>query len=65
MSVVVLEDVALIVVAFFGAGLTRALDGPVAKVLTIAAKTAPIVAIDIPSGVMGDTGEALGAATAA
>ncbi|WP_138936668.1 NAD(P)H-hydrate dehydratase [Roseovarius arcticus] len=65
MSAAVLADAALVVDAVFGAGLTRALDGPVAEVLTVAAKTAPIVAIDIPSGVMGDTGEALGAATAA
>jgi hydroxyethylthiazole kinase-like uncharacterized protein yjeF len=65
MSTAVLEDAALVVDALFGAGLTRALDGSLAEVLTTAAKTAPIVAVDIPSGVMGDTGEALGAATAA
>lgn len=60
----VLADADLVVDAIFGAGLTRALDGPVAEVLARAADTAPIVAIDVPSGVMGDTGEALGAVAA-
>lgn len=53
----------LIVDAVFGAGLTRALEGVVAATLAAAAPI-PIVAIDVPSGVMGDTGEALGAVAA-
>jgi hypothetical protein len=48
-----------------GAGLSRALAGPAADTLTAAArKRLPIVAIDVPSGLMGDTGEALGAVAA-
>ena len=52
--------------AIFGAGLSRALDGPAAETLAAAArKGSPIVAIDVPSGVMGDTGQDLGAVAAA
>jgi NAD(P)H-hydrate epimerase len=41
---------------------SRALDGPVAEILSAAAcRRLPIIAIDVPSGLMGDTGEALGA----
>lgn len=61
-----LDGAALIVDAIFGAGLSRALSGPTAETLAAAAQTgAPIVAIDIPSGIMGDTGESLGAVAAA
>lgn len=59
-----LDGAGLVVDALFGAGLTRALDGPVAAVLAAAAKTTPIVAVDVSSGVMGDTGAALGAVAA-
>lgn len=55
----------LIVDAIFGAGLSRALEGPGYETLAAAAlKIIPIVAIDVPSGLMGDTGEALGAVAA-
>ena len=48
--------------AIFGAGLSRALEGPAEETLAAAARKGfPIVAIDVPSGVMGDTGEVLGA----
>jgi NAD(P)H-hydrate epimerase len=58
----VLEGAGLVVDAIFGAGLSRALEGPPAETLTEAArKGSPIVAIDVPSGLMGDTGEVLGA----
>jgi NAD(P)H-hydrate epimerase len=61
----VLDGADLIVDALFGAGLDRALEGPVAEILAAAAgKAVPIVAIDVPSGVMGDTGEGLGAVAA-
>lgn len=53
----------LVVDAIFGSGLSRALDPQV--VATLAAIAAPVLAIDVPSGVMGDTGESLGAAAAA
>ena len=61
----VLDRAELVVDAIFGAGLSRALEGPAADTLTAAARRGlPIVAIDVPSGLMGDTGEALGAAAA-
>jgi len=57
-----LEGAELVVDAIFGAGLSRALEGPAAETLAAAAqKGLPVVAIDVPSGVMGDTGESLGA----
>ena len=60
-----LEGAELVVDAIFGAGLSRALEGPAAETLAAAArKGSPVVAIDVPSGVMGDTGEALGAIAA-
>lgn len=52
----------LVVDAIFGAGLSRALEGAAAETLAAAAagKTT-IVAVDVPSGLMGDTGINLGA----
>jgi len=62
----VLQGAELVVDALFGAGLSRALDGAAAETLaTASGKKLPIVAIDVPSGLMGDTGEALGAVAAA
>jgi NAD(P)H-hydrate epimerase len=61
-----LEDAALVVDALFGSGLSRPLDPQVAATLNAAARRgAPIVAVDVPSGVMGDTGESMGAVHAA
>ena len=58
----VLGGAELVVDAIFGAGLSRALEGPAAETLAAATgRGLPIVAVDVPSGVMGDTGEALGA----
>ena len=52
----------LVVDAIFGAGLDRPLKGPAAATLARAASEGlPIVAIDVPSGLMSDTGEAAGA----
>lgn len=60
-----LDGAELVVDAIFGAGLSRALAGPAAETLAAAAsKRMPIVAIDVPSGLMGDTGEVLGAVAA-
>jgi len=57
----VLDRAELVVDAIFGAGLSRALEGQAAETLAAAARMGPpIVAIDVPSGVMGDTGENLG-----
>ncbi|MDB6083198.1 MAG: Carbohydrate kinase, partial [Gammaproteobacteria bacterium] len=58
-------DAELVVDAIFGAGLTRALDPSVVQTLTaIAHRRVPMIAVDVPSGVMGDTGQALGAVAA-
>jgi len=60
-----IHDAALVVDALFGSGLNRALDDQTAAVLRAAERSGlPIVAIDVPSGVMGDTGAAQGAVAA-
>jgi NAD(P)H-hydrate epimerase len=62
----VLEGAGLIVDALFGAGLARPLDGvPRTTVEAVADSALPVVAVDVPSGVDGDTGEVLGAAAPA
>jgi len=61
----VLDGAELVVDALFGAGLSRPLEGQALDTLAAAGRgCVPIVAIDTPSGVMGDTGEALGAVKA-
>ena len=58
----VLDGAELVVDAIFGAGLDRPLNGPAAATLARAASEGlPIIAIDVPSGLMSDTGEAAGA----
>jgi NAD(P)H-hydrate epimerase len=60
-----LDAAELVVDALFGAGLSRPLDADVARVLQAAAERhIPVVAVDVPSGVMGDTGESFGAVRA-
>jgi ADP-dependent NAD(P)H-hydrate dehydratase / NAD(P)H-hydrate epimerase len=62
----VIEGAELVVDALFGSGLSRALDSQVIDTLAFAARRGtPIIAVDIPSGVMGNSGEDLGAAAAA
>jgi len=52
----------LIVDAIFGAGLSRALAGAAAQTLAAAAaEKMTIIAVDVPSGLMGDTGANVGA----
>ena len=52
--------------ALYGAGLSRPLEGPVAEaVLGMAANPRRVVAVDIPSGVSGDTARPLGPAACA
>ncbi|TDK67085.1 NAD(P)H-hydrate dehydratase [Sapientia aquatica] len=52
----------LVVDAIFGAGLNRPLDADVISILEAALfKKLPMVAIDVPTGVMGDTGQSFGA----
>ncbi|MHB8520002.1 MAG: NAD(P)H-hydrate dehydratase [Limisphaerales bacterium] len=60
-----LDGAKLVVDAVFGAGLSRPLEGAALDTLAAAASRGlPIAAIDVPSGLMGDTGEAVGAVAA-
>ncbi len=55
------KDAQLIVDAVFGAGLSRNVDGIVAKTLkTIKKNNTPVIAVDTPSGIHGDTGQVMG-----
>lgn len=59
----VLAGARLAVDAIFGAGLVRPVDGPARAVIeALAAMDIPCVAVDVPSGVDGDTGAILGTA---
>lgn len=60
LSPAALGGAGLVVDALFGAGLARPIEGVAAE--TIRAIAAPVVAIDLPSGVAGDTGAVLGVA---
>jgi NAD(P)H-hydrate epimerase len=55
-----LRGARLVVDALFGAGLSRPLEGAAAQVVE-ATNDLPVVAVDVPSGVSGDTGQPLGA----
>lgn len=58
-----LDDGALIVDAVFGVGLSSAVREPQATLLaTLDGAALPVLAVDVPSGLDADTGEALGAA---
>jgi hydroxyethylthiazole kinase-like uncharacterized protein yjeF len=60
-----IDDAELVVDSLFGSGLSRRLDSQVTDTLTCATRRGiPIIAVDVPSGVMGDSGEDLGAAAA-
>lgn len=55
------DEVGLVIDALFGAGLSKPVGGAARAALQAAeARGLPIVAIDVPSGVSGDTGEILG-----
>src|ERR1700722_20409513 len=56
-----LDGARLVVDGLFGAGLSRPLEGATAQVVE-GLNDLPVVAIDVPSGVSGDTGQPLGAA---
>jgi NAD(P)H-hydrate epimerase len=61
-----LNGAELIVDALFGAGLARPLEGAaLALVKAMTDHSTPIIAVDLPSGVNGDTGQVLGAAAQA
>ena len=58
-----LDGKPLVIDALFGAGLSRAIDGVARAVLErITADKLTCIAIDVPSGVQGDSGEVLGTA---
>jgi hydroxyethylthiazole kinase-like uncharacterized protein yjeF len=62
----VIDAAELVVDSIFGSGLSRRLDPQVSEALSCATRRGiPIIAVDVPSGVMGDSGEDLGAAAAA
>lgn len=58
-----LDGVEVVVDALFGAGLARELDGPARQIVDeINQREIACLAVDVPSGVHGDTGEVLGTA---
>lgn len=58
-----LEHAPLVVDALFGAGLTRPLSGSAGAIIeTVIRRSLEVIAIDVPSGVHGDTGAVLGMA---
>jgi ADP-dependent NAD(P)H-hydrate dehydratase / NAD(P)H-hydrate epimerase len=62
----IVADADLIVDAVFGAGLARDIDGEIARLIeAVAGSSAPCVAVDMPSGVNGDTGQVQGVAAPA
>jgi hydroxyethylthiazole kinase-like uncharacterized protein yjeF len=61
----VIDNAELVIDALFGSGLNRHLDLKVRDVLAYAGRrNLPIVAVDIPSGIKGNSGENIGAAPA-
>lgn len=62
----VLDGAGLVVDALFGAGLTRPIEGPARDVIgALKQLRSPVVAVDLPSGLHGDTGAILGDAAPA
>jgi hydroxyethylthiazole kinase-like uncharacterized protein yjeF len=56
----------LVIDGLFGAGLARAVEGSAARAIDrLNAASTPVLAIDLPSGVSGASGQALGSAVAA
>ncbi|MEM8987344.1 MAG: NAD(P)H-hydrate dehydratase [Pseudomonadota bacterium] len=63
LSTACLKDAALVVDALFGAGLSRPLEGAaLALAAAVNARAAPVVSVDTPSGVNGDSGRIEGGA---
>jgi NAD(P)H-hydrate epimerase len=61
-----IEGSQLIVDAIFGAGLSRPIEGGIARMIEAAnASGKPMLAVDVPSGLHGDTGEVRGMAVRA
>lgn len=60
------QEHAIIIDALFGAGLNRALDGALAALVErVNASGRAVIAVDVPSGVSGDSGLAMGPAISA
>jgi NAD(P)H-hydrate epimerase len=58
-----LANMPMIVDAIFGTGLTKSLDAKIVQAISdIESRNLPVIAVDIPSGVHGETGAVLGAA---
>lgn len=56
-----IEGAALVVDAVFGAGLARPIGDDLGQIFqALEKRRVPVVAVDVPSGVHGDTGEAMG-----
>src|SRR5580704_9534920 len=63
LSISALDGAGLVVDALFGAGLARPIDGVAGKVIGALGKRGlPIVAVDVPSGIDGGSGEVRGTA---
>ncbi len=61
-----LTDAGVIVDALFGTGLSRPIDGRAAEIIAAANRSNALrIAVDIPSGISGNSGEALGEAFSA
>jgi hydroxyethylthiazole kinase-like uncharacterized protein yjeF len=58
-----LDAAPLVVDAIFGAGLSRSIDGEIAAVIDLVnERKLPVVAVDVPTGLHGDTGKIMGRA---
>ncbi|AZN99960.1 NAD(P)H-hydrate dehydratase [Mesorhizobium sp. M9A.F.Ca.ET.002.03.1.2] len=63
LSEFVAETGAIVVDALYGAGLSKPLSGDAARAVAVAAElNLPVVAVDLPSGVSGESGQSLGQA---
>ncbi|MDX1541306.1 MAG: NAD(P)H-hydrate dehydratase [Geminicoccaceae bacterium] len=61
-----LTGAGLVVDALFGAGLARPIEGEVAELVeSVTDRRLPVVAVDVPSGIHGDSGAVLGVAAPA
>lgn len=62
-SLELLDNRPIVIDALFGAGLTRSVDGVAASLIAKMGRAAcPVVAVDVPSGLHGDTGLVMGSA---
>ena len=60
------QGIYLVIDALFGAGLNRPIDGEAREALEkVAASGVPVLAVDVPSGIEGNTGQVLGFAVPA